>query len=198
MEIELEDSRQAPPRVGTPTHRAKSSLRLKYEAEAQVLRARLGDLESIREKLGLSQRKICQLLLVDPSAWTRWTRSGEVAPPHVYRMLQWYLALNDKYPALDAAFWLSTVSRDTLTTDRERANQLDNALNGEIQNLSSNLHSAKLELIAKFDSRFEAAGRDIFELQEKIRQFRRIQRFAVLLAVILLLALGAACFALKL
>jgi len=91
--------------------RAKTSLRLKYEAESEVIRKKIGDLESIRGQLGLTQRKIAQLLLVDPSAWTRWTKPGEKAPPHVYRMLQWYLALQDKYPALDVNFWLNTVAK---------------------------------------------------------------------------------------
>ena len=92
----------------------KSPQRMRYEAEVEVIRRKLGDLEAMREKLGLSQRKICQLLLVDPSAWTRWIKGEdgeESAPPHIYRMLQWYLALQDKYPALDANFWLATVSR---------------------------------------------------------------------------------------
>ncbi len=88
--------------------RAKSALRLKYEAEAEVLRKKIGDLETIRAQLGLSQRAICQLLWVDPSAWTRWAKRGEKAPPHIYRALQWYLALADKYPALDVNFWLAT------------------------------------------------------------------------------------------
>ncbi len=89
----------------------RSSLRLKYEAEVSSLKKRLGTLESMRMELGLSQRKICQLLLVDPSAWTRWTRVGADAPPHIYRMLQWYLAIQEKYPALDIQFWLSNLTR---------------------------------------------------------------------------------------
>lgn len=104
--------------VRTPSvhdaQRAKSSLRLKYEAERQVIERKLGSLESIRESLGLSQRKMAQLLLVDPSAWTRWTKGAEAAPPHVYRMLQWYLALEEKYPALDVNFWLNTVGQPHL------------------------------------------------------------------------------------
>lgn len=91
--------------------RAKSALRLKYEAETEIVRRKLGNLEAIRSQLGLSQRKMAQLLLVDPSAWTRWTKHGEQAPPHVYRMLQWYLALENKYPALDVNFWLNTVAQ---------------------------------------------------------------------------------------
>ncbi|RYZ67439.1 MAG: hypothetical protein EOP05_17735 [Proteobacteria bacterium] len=54
---------------------------------------------------------MAQLLMVDPSAWTRWTRGGENVPPHIYRMLTWYLALEDKYPALDVNFWLNTVAQ---------------------------------------------------------------------------------------
>lgn len=100
--------------VSTPSGlslRSKSSIRIGYEAEAEVLRRKLGDLESIRSQLGLSQRKICQLLMVDPSAWSRWSRDGGQAPPHVFRALQWYLALQEKYPALDVNFWLSTAPR---------------------------------------------------------------------------------------
>lgn len=78
--------------------RMKSPLRIKYEAEANVLRQKLGSLEEIRQKLGLTQRKMTQLLLVDPSAWTRWVRDESRVPPHVYRSLQWYLELIDKKP----------------------------------------------------------------------------------------------------
>ena len=79
-------------------YRSKSSLRIKYEAEKQVLEQQLGSLEDIRERLGLSQRKMAQLLLVDPSAWTRWIKDPSKVPPHVYRALQWYLELTEKKP----------------------------------------------------------------------------------------------------
>ncbi len=69
----------------------KTSQRIRYEAEVAVIQKRHGGLEEIRNSLGLSQRKICELLLVDASAWTRWTKEGEKAPPHVYRALAWYL-----------------------------------------------------------------------------------------------------------
>ncbi len=73
------------------TPRVRTANRLKYEAEVDVIKKQFGDLESIRQELGLSRRKMCQLLLVDPSAWTRWTKEG--APPYVYRALEWYLLL---------------------------------------------------------------------------------------------------------
>jgi len=73
-----------------------SSQKLKYNAEVTVIKSKLGDLENIRAELGLSQRKISQLLMVDPSAWTRWVQGTTPTPPHIYRSLQWYLALIDK------------------------------------------------------------------------------------------------------
>lgn len=76
----------------------KSSLRLKYEAERSVLIDRFGGLEGVRNHLGLSKRKMSQLLLVDPSAWTRWVKDESQAPPHIYRALQWYMELIEKRP----------------------------------------------------------------------------------------------------
>src|SRR5262245_48633409 len=89
----------------------KSSNRIRYEAEVLFLKRQNGDLEQIRQRLGLSRRKICQLLLVDPSAWTRWTSSGGEAPPHIYRALDWYLSMMEKDPeyrrlAMRFAEWL--------------------------------------------------------------------------------------------
>jgi len=129
--------------------RARSSLRQRYEAEARVIEKRLGGLDSVRESLGLSQRKMAQLLLVDPSAWTRWT-SGDAAPPHVWRALAWYLALQDKYPALDAAFWLQGVARaadgDRISqnADEIRAGRLQTrSLELKVQELMNELESLK-------------------------------------------------------
>lgn len=76
--------------------RNKTSLRLKYEAETRVFRAKFGGLEDVRRRLNLSRRQMCQLLLVDPSAWTRWTRNEERVPPHIYRALEWYLTLEGR------------------------------------------------------------------------------------------------------
>lgn len=78
--------------------RAKSPTRMRYEAEITHLLKQNGDLEQIRQKLGLSRRKICQLLLVDPSAWTRWTSPGGSAPPHIHRALDWYISILEKDP----------------------------------------------------------------------------------------------------
>lgn len=91
--------------------RSRGVLGFEYKAQAQIIRKKHGDLEVIRHRLGLSRRKIAQILLVDPSAWTRWTKTGEDAPPHIYRALEWFLLLQDKYPGMDSAFWLEAVAR---------------------------------------------------------------------------------------
>lgn len=96
-----------PLQAGGPEEgRIKSSLRLQYEAQVRVIRGQIGELEKVRQDLGLSQRKISQLLLVDPSAWTRWTRPGEDAPPHIWRALQWYLTVREKIPGLTPQYFL--------------------------------------------------------------------------------------------
>lgn len=92
--------------VSETDKRARSSHRIHYEAQVEVIRKQLGDLEDIRQVLGLSQRKICQLLMVDPSAWTRWTKKGESAPPHIYRALQWYMILQEKLPGLTPQYFV--------------------------------------------------------------------------------------------
>ncbi|HEX7674249.1 MAG TPA: hypothetical protein VF412_08760 [Bdellovibrio sp.] len=92
---------------GEDSPRSKTSLRMHYEAQVSVIRRQLGDLESVRLGLGLSQRKMSQLLMVDPSSWTRWTRQGDEAPPHIWRALQWFSALNDKIPGLTPHYFIN-------------------------------------------------------------------------------------------
>lgn len=69
-----------------------------YSNERKQVIQEIGDIETIRKTLGLSRRKICKLLLVDPSSWTRWTKEGNDAPAYIYRSLQWCLAIMEKYP----------------------------------------------------------------------------------------------------
>ncbi|KYG65276.1 hypothetical protein AZI87_12025 [Bdellovibrio bacteriovorus] len=88
--------------------RSKTSLRIHYEAQVSVIQKQIGNLEEIRGILGLSQRKMAQLLLVDPSSWTRWTKQNDEAPPHIWRALQWYMALREKIPGLTPQYFIST------------------------------------------------------------------------------------------
>ena len=93
--------------------KAKTSLRIRYEAESQMILKKFGGLSGIQVKLTLSQRKICQLLMVDPSSWSRWITDEAKTPPHILRALEWYLALNDKYPGFDVNFWLHSKAKTT-------------------------------------------------------------------------------------
>lgn len=86
--------------------RSKTSLRMHYEAQAEVIRKQIGDLEQVRLNLGLSARKLCQLIMVDPSAWTRWTKHNDQAPPHVWRALQWYMIIQEKIPGLTPQYFV--------------------------------------------------------------------------------------------
>ncbi|MEZ0392584.1 MAG: hypothetical protein ACAH59_10225 [Pseudobdellovibrionaceae bacterium] len=104
MDVQLENEVSRSPE--DLTLKAKSSHRMHYEAQVEVIRRQLGDLDEIRGKLGLSQRKICQLLMVDPSAWTRWMKNGDSAPPHIYRALQWYAILREKLPGLTPQYFI--------------------------------------------------------------------------------------------
>lgn len=91
--------------------RISSSLRMRYQGEVQLIIKKWGDLEDIRKHLGLSKRKISQLLMVDPSAWTRWSKQPQSAPPHIYRALSWFLLLQEKNPEAHPYYWLATVSK---------------------------------------------------------------------------------------
>ena len=91
----------------TPTlSRKKTPLRQTYETEVLAFKNRYGSIEDVRLSLGFSRRKMCQALMVDPSAWTRWRRDESKIPPHIYRALEWFLLLKDKNPELVRALSL--------------------------------------------------------------------------------------------
>ena len=124
MEIESTRDQSILPKASEESGRTAN--RLRVQAEVGVIKKRIGNIEEIRAKLGLSRRKICQLLLVDPSAWTRWTSPKSDAPPHIYRALEWYLLLGEKDPRalLPIGSWSTTAFEDrfqSLETKLEKA-----------------------------------------------------------------------------
>jgi transcriptional regulator with XRE-family HTH domain len=133
--------------------RVTSSVRLTYQAQVDVIQKQIGDLEMIRSTLGLSQRKMAQLLLVDPSSWSRWTQKGDEAPPHIYRALQWYMILQEKIPGLNSSYFLqkdiSSIKKDIEATLTRRMDALvfnsaseNDRFEGEILDLKRNLKDA--------------------------------------------------------
>ena len=135
MELSSENQR-----VGV---RGTTALRARYEAEAKILADRLGGLEGIRQRLGMSRRQICQFLLIDPSAWSRWTKSGGV-PPMVFRTLELYLALKEKLPDLATRYYQAPAILDAAIKNTEKHHeQTIAALQAEMKQLRTELARAK-------------------------------------------------------
>jgi transcriptional regulator with XRE-family HTH domain len=130
--------------------KVKTSLRLRYEAEAQVILKKLGGLNGIRLELGLSQRKICQLLLVDPSSWSRWIQDESKTPPHILRALEWYMALMDKYPGFDINFWIHSSAKST-SLAFEKTQKLEAALLTQTIELKKRIQflETQIEMLAR-------------------------------------------------
>ena len=105
MEIDFQTPSES---VDKEILRSKTSLKMHYDAQSVVIERQLEGLEGVRSKLGLSQRRMAQLLMVDPSAWTRWNRPGNRAPGIVWRALQWYMILNEKIPGLTPNYFLNS------------------------------------------------------------------------------------------
>jgi hypothetical protein len=82
------------------------TLKSEYKSVVELIKLQIGSLEEIRQQLSLSRRQICKLLLVDPSAWTRWTRVDDDAPPHIYQALSWYMQLKQQFPEIHAPLHL--------------------------------------------------------------------------------------------
>lgn len=176
--------------------KSKTTLRMKYEAEKSATINRLGDLESIRNNLGLSQRKICQLLLVDPSAWSRWTNGSTEVPPHIYRSLEWYIALNDKYPQMGNAFWLShTSNSNSSMQNRELKEEIGHELSFNMKfELEKQLHLIRQDLQEELKSRIDSN----FEINKSDRSSQIYHWNQKLLLMILLLNISVIFYALLL
>lgn len=152
--------------------RVKTSNRMNYEAQVDVIRKQIGDLEAIRGKLNLSQRKMAQLLLVDPSAWSRWTTPGESAPPHIYRALQWYMTLQEQVPGLNAAYFLQ---KDTNGLKMEIQNYTDLKLN-DLEDMVKKSHQEQLdylqnmivEMKERTDHIVHQSSKDILKLEDEV------------------------------
>lgn len=168
---ELSSDRKIVDQIPSKT-RVKTSNRMNYEAQVDVIRKQIGDLESIRGKLNLSQRKMAQLLLVDPSAWSRWTAQGESAPPHIYRALQWYMTLQEQVPGLNAAYFLQ---KDTHSIKAELSQLTQDKLqNFELEMKSSTkayieeLQAYVKDLKARTDDIVHQSSKDILKLEDEV------------------------------
>lgn len=144
MELDVHRERHQSQTMGNfddQESRVKSPFRMQYAAETKIFINQYGNLENIRQKLGFSRRKMCQLLLVDPSAWTRWMKDEAKVPPHIYRALEWYLALNEK--ALTQPD-LASIFTHRYRTPPQNNDQKPGFLVAEIESLKAELKRQRL------------------------------------------------------
>lgn len=159
--------------------RSKTSLRMHYEAQVSVVQKQIGNLEEIRGSLGLSQRKMAQLLLVDPSTWTRWTKQGDEAPPHIWRALQWYMALREKIPGLTPQYFINTNpqvlhQKALQELELERQERTKN-----MENLSEHL-SEKLQILAH---EREDLNDELFQLKKDLNFYKKMSIVVLLISI---------------
>lgn len=109
--------------------------REKNELTSDLIKKQIGDIEQIRLSMGLNKKRMCELLLIDPSTWTRWCTGKTPVPPLVYRSLQWGLAVMDKHPEFHPLMISRTNSNDASKSDLKR---------GDAYNKSENLEYLKL------------------------------------------------------
>jgi hypothetical protein len=102
-------------------------------------------------------------------------------------MLQWYLAVNDKYPALDVNFWLQNIAREKPVSsgEVEMLHQRVSALKAEIAELKS----------AQMEHRLAANPEISFVAGQKHQ--RRQQRLMGSLMFLLGIGIGALVFGLR-
>lgn len=152
--------------------RVKTSNRMNYEAQVDVIRKQIGDLESIRGKLNLSQRKMAQLLLVDPSAWSRWTALGESAPPHIYRALHWYMTLQEQIPGLNAAYFLQkdtqSIKSELNLLTQEKLQSFEAEMKNSTKTYIEDLQAHVEELKARTNEIVHQSSKDILKLEDEV------------------------------
>ncbi len=118
MDLHSRDQTSAQTKAPSP-QTVSSGAQERYRLETSFLAEKLGSLSQIRRELGLSQRKISELFLVDPASWNRWERKGR-APGYIYKSIQWFLALRQRNPEMASLAWLKTHSQESYHHSYER------------------------------------------------------------------------------
>ena len=118
---------------------------------------------------------MCQLLLVDPSAWTRWLKSG--APPHVYQSLKWLIELRQHNP--DAMLSQSLDNRIDVVQSMAQSKivELENKLhilaNMQSQPVENQLDVDVYELKSKMALLLEMASQPAAKPKRKTRKKKK-------------------------
>jgi len=118
-----------------------------------AFKARFGDLEIIRQELGLSKKEISDLLWVEPSAWTRWTTGVSRPPDHIYRSLQWYLELRQVSPSTQFLGDLEALRDNVEETRRQFGFEIQTLREKDPRGVDfSEWQNEKAALLAKIES----------------------------------------------
>lgn len=138
-------------------------LRDRYLLERDRIKQQIGNLRQILEALGVNQRRACQLLLVDPSAWTRWNKTE--APPHIYQALKWLVMLKTSNPSLVGS-----------TDIEHRIDLVQSSTQNKLKELERNVASLERALtyqpVANSTPNEQSRIAELFRLQEERLQKR--------------------------
>jgi transcriptional regulator with XRE-family HTH domain len=127
---------------------SRSTQRQRFEAEISEIKKRFGGLDDMRKVLGLSRRQICQALMVDPSAWTRWTSNDEAAPAHVYKTLALIMEQNLRDPKTQTPATTSTKAQ------------------GQVSEVENSIDDLRSELRSEIHAHFETLNKSLNETSE--------------------------------
>lgn len=117
---------------------------------------RFEHLEEIKNHLALSGRQICLLLKMDPSAWSRWSKSESV-PKHVYQALVWYVQLIYQSPQVHAPY---NLEKKIKSQARESDMRLS-SLKKEIERLKNQTTDTKVDVVGELGSKVQESFENI-------------------------------------
>lgn len=126
----------------------------KFGREISQIHQKYGDLENMRQTLKCSRREICEYLMVDASAWSRWTSGDRItAPPHVYRTMA--LIMEQKLSNLSTGPLESRKQKKALQEDGLRDEYLRNEYLAQEYLPQIDALKEKLEITIKQNEKYE-------------------------------------------
>ncbi len=152
-DMEIEDS----------SKKSDLKLRDRYLLERDRIKNQLGELPQILEALGVNQRRACQLLLVDPSAWTRWNKTE--APPHIYQALKWLVMLKKTNPNMFGSTDIETRIDSVQSSTQNKFKELE-------RNIASLERALAYQPVATSNSNENTQINELFQAQQERLQKR--------------------------
>lgn len=111
----------------------------KQRLHLEFLKKSIGPLEHLRHRLGLSQRKMSELLLADPTSWSRWIKKPDSMPSTIYQSLFWYLQLRKLNVADSSVAYEKFSSLGRLNIESAKIKRTVDSLDHEVRKLRDEL-----------------------------------------------------------